>query len=414
MGWYLGIDIGKRFHVACLADAEGKEVGVPLTFNADREGFLKLESFLKTAAGDGGLGSVKAGMEATGHYWLSLYLYLQERGLDVSVLNPLEVKAFRNEGIRGNKTDAVDAVKISKLLRFGDFREAYVPDGDMAALRQLTRLRGDLVETLTSFKHKATAVLDQLFPEYGKLFSDAFGVTSRALLSEASTPEAIAALPAKRLTAVLRAASRGRFGEEKAREVQTVARGTVGRTGKGTDMFAAGLEVILSEVDHLQEKIDGLDKLIAASMEVVPTTLTTIPGIGTTLAAVILAEIGDASRFFGNKDGAEKLVALAGLDPKLRSSGQFQGKTKMSKRGSPYLRHALHTASFVAVFTAKDPLFRGIYEKHREKGKHPEVAISHVSRKMTHVIFSLLKNNTPYDPEGGNRRQAKREVVSET
>lgn len=121
-------------------------------------GWQQLKTHLKSLIDNIDQHSVHAGFEATGHYWFSLYHAFKEVGFKVSVLNPLEVKAFRHEGIRGNKTDRIDAFKIAKLLRFGDFKEAHIPNGDLIALRQLTRLRGDLIVLIGRLKQKCVAI----------------------------------------------------------------------------------------------------------------------------------------------------------------------------------------------------------------------------------------------------------------
>ena len=105
MKYYLGIDIGKRNHVAAITDSEGKVLARSLTFAATSDGWRLLVSYLEKLIDHTEYPSVLSGMEATGHYWLTLYIKLKELGVNVSVLNPLEVKAFRNEGIRGSKTD---------------------------------------------------------------------------------------------------------------------------------------------------------------------------------------------------------------------------------------------------------------------------------------------------------------------
>ena len=396
INYYLGIDIGKKNHVACLTNESGEILGKPCTFAATNAGRQQLKAHLDIFIDHKDYPSVRVGFEATGHYWIGLYLHLKEKGFPVSVLNPLEVKAFRNEGIRGSKTDAIDAVKIAKLLRFGDYREAHVPNAGLFSLRQLTRLRGDLMQMMGQLKQKSIAILDQMFPEYQSLFSDTFGTTSTALLSKANTPEAIGALSTTKLTNLLRSASHGRFGKDKAQTIKEAATDTMGIT-MGIDAFSLSLDILLSQIDHLQTRIDQLDGEIVGYTQKLNATITTIPGIGPTLAGVILAEIGDFDRFI-SKDGGEKLVALAGIDPKLKTSGQFEGKTKMSKRGSPYLRHALRQGAFIAVTVSKDPMFTRIYQKHINKGKHMEVALSHVARKMVHVIYSLLKSKKSYTP----------------
>ena len=98
------------------------------------------------------------------------------------------------------------------------------------------------------------------------------------------------------------------------------------------------------------------------------------------------------------RHGAKKLVAAAGIDPKVRESGAWTGKAKMSKRGSKYLRTAILQAAHTAVYILHDPMLTTIYDRQVARGKHHEIAISHVAHKMLHVIFSVLKNERPYTP----------------
>ena len=111
------------------------------------------------------------------------------------------------------------------------------------------------------------------------------------------------------------------------------------------------------------------------------------------LGAVILSEIGDISRF----QSSDKLAAFAGLDPTVKQSGDFVGtKNHMSKRGTPYLRRAIWLASTIAV--QRDPMFRAYYEKKAAEGKKYMTIIGHVTKKMTAVIFAVLRDNKPYVP----------------
>lgn len=396
MKYLLGIDIGKFKHVACLINEQGDLIDKPITFSTDIAGWQILLKHIDNSIVYRDYPSIHAGFEATGHYWLTLYAKLKELGMSISVLNPLEVKAFRNEGIRGSKTDKIDAIKIARLLRFGDYRNTYVPDKDFIALRQLVRLKIDLTNMTTRLKQKVIGILDTIFPEYQSLFTDTFGTTSKILLSKTCIPEEIAAIPTAKLTRLLKQVSRGQYGSKKAENIKSSASSTMGIT-IGLDAFSLSVEILLSQIDHLDKQIERLEKEINRKTEKITTVLNTVPGIGKSIAGTVLAEVGDIKRFIG-KDGAEKLVALAGLDAKLKESGQYQGKAKMSKRGSGYLRSAIRQASFVAVMVSKDPMFTRIYQKQINKGKHMEVALSHVERKMIHVIYSVLKNNKNYVP----------------
>ena len=121
--------------------------------------------------------------------------------------------------------------------------------------------------------------------------------------------------------------------------------------------------------------------------------ITTIPGIGNILGAIIISEIGDISRF----DSASKLVAFAGLDVSVKQSGEFVGtKNKISKRGSPYLRRAIWTAASRAAFC--DPVLSDYYQSLRTRGKHHLTAVGAVARKLCNIIFAVLRDNKPYQP----------------
>ena len=119
--------------------------------------------------------------------------------------------------------------------------------------------------------------------------------------------------------------------------------------------------------------------------------ITTISGIGETLGAIIISEIGDINRF----NAPNKLVAFAGLDVRVNQSGEFSGtRNKISKRGSPYLRRAIWLASTRAAFC--DPVLSEYYQSLRARGKHHLTAVGAVARKMCNIIFVILKENRPY------------------
>ena len=123
------------------------------------------------------------------------------------------------------------------------------------------------------------------------------------------------------------------------------------------------------------------------------TRLETIIGVGTTLATVILSEIGgDIKKFFS----VPKLVAYSGLYPKSRQSGESKTDGHMSKHGSLYLRRAVWLATSVAAF--KDTAVCLFYQKKRAEGKDHLTAIGHVCHKMLAIIFAVLRGNKPYIP----------------
>ena len=189
--------------------------------------------------------------------------------------------------------------------------------------------------------------MDRVFPEYQHFFTDMFGKTSTELLSAAVTPEELLAIPTDELCAILKKASRGRFGEAKAEEIRAAAKSSFGIT-IATSAFAMQLRQLLEMIELLERQMDELDFEIEQRMSALDTCITTCPGVGKVLGGIILGEIGDISRFPEPK----KLVAFIGIDPSVHQSGEFNGtQNKMSKRGSPHLRRAIWMAASVAAFS---------------------------------------------------------------
>lgn len=186
-------------------------------------------------------------------------------------------------------------------------------------------------------------------------------------------------------------ASRGRFGFDKACQIQDFARNSFGII-LASSSFSLIIKQYIEQLKSFEACIDIFDAEIAKIYDSFDCKLHTITGIGKTLAAVILSEIGgDISKF----SSVPKLVAYAGLYPKTRQSGDsIHSNGHISKRGSPYLQRAIWLASFVAAF--KDPVIHQFYERKRADGKDHLNAMGHVCHKLLSIIFAVLRDNKPY------------------
>jgi len=386
---YLGIDIGKNNHEAGIVNDDGTHSGKSLRFSNTAEGFEKLLKFIETKRPAGE--ELRVGMEATGHYWLALYSFLHKAGFPIAVINPIQSDSLRNFYIRQAKTDAVDCFLIADVLRFGRYTETHLADEDMVALRNLARLRESIIDTCADYKRQVIAILDQVFPEYERLFSDVFGEGSKAFLKTCGTPDQCIEINTKKLSALLQKASRGRFGLEKARELKAAAQSSCG-IDLATDAFSFQIRILIEQIEFTEGQVEKIDRKIKKQLEKLNTVILTIPGIGPANGAVILGEIGDISRF----ENPKKLVSFAGIDPTVMQSGNFTGAhNRLSKRGSPYLRRAIWLAAVTAARV--DPVFKAFYEKKRSEGKAHGTAIGAVARKLTYTIHAVLKANQPYE-----------------
>ena len=211
-----------------------------------------------------------------------------------------------------------------------------------------------------------------------------------ALLSEFPGAHQIAATHLTHLKTVLSDASKGRYGREKAVEIREAARNSI-----GSRMPAKSLELkhTIQLIRELDAEIDEVEKEINSRMDEIHSPITTIPGIGYRMGAMILAEIGD----FHNFDSADKILAYAGLSPSTYQSGQLTNcYSHMEKRGSRYLRYALFNATkYVCLW---DPTFAAYLSKKRAEGKHYNVAISHAAKKLVRLIYAMERSGQPYRP----------------
>jgi transposase len=384
--YYCGIDVAKRKHAISLMDDHGHPVQRPFTIENTRAGFDHLLHALAHLQEP-----VLIGLEATGHYWWALYEDLTQHGYPVVVLNALQIHAFRKSGVRKVKSDRTDASWIAEFLRFSQPEPAQPTTAVFLQLKEVSRFRYHLSDQIGDGKRKLLSILDRVFPEYETLFSSVFLNSSRQLLAKAASAQELATFDLAELTELLKTTSRNRFGRTKAERVQTVAQQSVGVHFLAD---AAQLEVrcLLAQIDLLEEQRDQVDVALAQLMDQVPPHLTTIPGVGPTTGAALLAEIGDVQRF----DAPEKLVAYAGIDATVYQTGQFEARQRhMSKRGSPYLRHALWQAASMAI--QHDDELRAYYDRKRKEGKSHGTALGAVCRKLLTRVFIVLKENRPYE-----------------
>jgi len=189
---------------------------------------------------------------------------------------------------------------------------------------------------------------------------------------------------------VLHEASKGHYSKDKAIEIRDAARCSI-----GSKLSAKSLELkhTIRLIRELDAEIEDVENKINSIMDQIHSPITTIPGIGVRMGAMILAEVGD----FSNFDSADKILAYAGLSPTTYQSGQLTNcYSHMEKRGSRYLRYALFNATkYVCLW---DPSFAAYLAKKRAEGKHYYVALSHAAKKLVRLIYAMEKSGLSYSP----------------
>lgn len=386
----VGIDVAKDKHDCFIINSEGIVLADVFTISNNMEGFNTLLNKLRicTTPQD----SIKVGLEATGHYSYNILGFLLDNGLATYVLNPLHTNLYRKSlSLRKTKTDRVDARTIAAMLLSDVGLKPYTDTAyHNEELKSLTRYRFGKVKERAQLKQSVSRLVCILFPELEKLVPTLHSVSVYALLAEFPGAEYIAAAHLTRLKVLLVDASHGRYGRDMAVEIRDAARCSI-----GSRMPAKSLELqhTIRLIRELDAEIEEIETSIQAIMDELHSPITTIPGIGYRMGAMILAEAGDFSRF----DSSDKLLAYAGMSPSTYQSGQLKNcYPHMEKRGSRYLRYALYNATkYVCLW---NPVFAAYLAKKRAEGKHYNVALSHAAKKLVRLIFALEKSKQPYCP----------------
>ena len=388
--YIIGIDIGKNHHEASIVSPEGKQIGRSLRFATTHKGADSLMSFIFKNIGNS---PCVFGMEATGHYWYPIYSFLKAKGYTIYVINLIQSDSLRKMYIRQTKNDSIDSFLIAEVIRFGQFGTTSMADENILAMRQLCRYRDSVISSRTEIKLRIGTIMEQIFPEYEKQFSSLWVSTSMGILEKYLTPENIENAPIDELFEIIKDKSHNKLTMKKAISIREAAADTFG-IKIAQDAFSFQLKQLIDRMNFLDKQIEALDCQILEYYEKFDCYLHTIPGIGIIGAATILAEIGDISRF----KNSSALVAFAGIDPTVRQSGEFNSThNHMSKRGSPYLRHAIFLAATTCSFH-NSPL-NAYYKKKRDQGKHHLTATGAVARKLTTVIYAVLRDSKPYEPK---------------
>lgn len=385
----LGIDIAKLNHVASCIDSSTNEIVFSnFKFKNDFKGFSTLLDKIKTFDTK----NLIIGLESTSHYGENLINFLFKQHFKVALINPLQTSHLRKANIRDAKNDNLDSLNIAKSLIFAKLNFISEKNINCFSLKKLTRFRSSLIKQRSKAKIQLTSLLDLLFPELQYLFkSKIHSKAIYSLLKKYPSAEEIAAPKDDEISNLLYASSKGHFKKEKSIELKSLAKTTVGI--KDTSISLHVIQLI--ELIELYDKqIKDIVTKIADTVDKLDTKLLSVPGISIIACAIILGETNN----FNNFSDSTKLLAFAGLDPKIRQSGNFNASScRMSKKGSPYLRYALIFTAWNIVRHSEK--FNKYYCLKRSQGKSHYNSLGHVAHKLVRVIFTLIKKNIVYQEE---------------
>ena len=400
---YVGIDVSKRNNVVYLMKSDGSKhssFAVQNNLGGAKQMVEKIVFAMKTMQ----LSDVVIGMEATSVYGENLMCFLREDGRigqfnrKLHLLNPKQVKKFKDAYSDLPKTDLVDSFVIADNLRFGRITaEVYMDDYRYRALQNLTRARFHAVSSLTKEKNR---FLNYLFMKCSglaqeKVFSDACSATAIAVAETFETVDELAYMSLDELTDFIAKSGRGRFEdpERVAKAVQVAAKGSYRLPKTVNDSINQVLSISIATMRTLEAQIKAFDKAIEKHFELIPNTLTSIKGIGWVYSAGIIAELGNINRF----ESQASVAKYAGLVWNQKQSGDFKGEhTRMIKSGNRYLRYYLIEAA--NSVRRCDPEFMRYYGlKYKEVNKYQHKrALALTARKLVRLVFRLLRDNRLY------------------
>jgi transposase len=400
---FVGIDVGSRDNAAHIMLPDGgKHSAFPIQNN--KGGAQTVSKRIVSALTDTGLKSVVIGIEATSVYGNNLLYFLREDGAlgafdrKLHVLNPKQVKKFKEAYSELPKTDPVDAFVIADSLRFGRIAKAvFEDDYCYKALQTLTRARFSAVHNMTREKQR---FMNYLFMKCSGLaqdnaFSNPFGVAALELYESFRTPDELANMDLKQLAAFISEKGKNRFpdAEKVAAAVISAAKNSYSLPDPVNASVSQALSISTSTIRAMQAQIKTIETEIQRQFKNIPNPLISVPGIGLVYSAGLIAEIGDIHRF----DNQAGLAKYSGLAWSKHQSGTFDGEdTHLIHSGNRFLKYYMCEAAFALVRC--DTEYRRYYDlKYKEVNKHQHRrALALTARKFVRLVFRLLKDNRLY------------------
>jgi transposase len=392
----IGIDVGGRQHVVarCRGDGPSRADREVLRVSQDRDGFAALDAWLERQAEPVTLVT----MESSGHYWMPLASHLRRREVPVAVVNPLAAKYFAKSRLVRTKSDPADARSLAEMA----MRDAPPARDPLAGveLRQAARFAMTLVTEQARVCQRLIRLVELGFPELGELFDDPACRTAREVLRIAPTARAAV----RRRTSTLADANAGpgrrRLGMARAERLQAAAADSIAVPELDAEV-AFEVDLLLDQYDLLERQIEAADRHVASLLDgETARRLQTIPGVGPSIVATLIAEIGDIGRF----DDFDQLLAYAGVHPAERSSGTKGSNPEtawhMSKAGNSHLRAATYRMAIVGV--AHNPVIAAHYARKRAAGKSKMNALGHCMRKALSLVWGVWRNGTDFDAAWGS------------
>lgn len=389
--YYLGIDVSKGYADFIIINSD--KIPVENSFQLDdtidghNRLYERLYNFLKNHPES----EIHSAVESTGGYEANRINFLIRCGLSnmnikTACLNPLGVSMNSKAGLKRNTTDKISAQNVAEFMIAHPEKVLFHPKDPLASARKQWTFIQMLTKQNTQMLNQLEKLLYCANPEIVRFCKDGVPEWVLKLLIKYPTALNLSKANAKSVSKIPYITS------ERAKELISNAKKSV---ASETDMVTGQLIVSTArQIVHLKaavkEQVQSLIKQITLpEVEL----LKSFPGIGDYSAVGLILEIYPTERFANVK----KMSAFFGLHPVLKQSGDGSVKPRMSKQGRKAVRQILFMAALNAV--AKNSMIKAIYQERIEKGMSKMAAIGYCMHKILRIIYGMMKNHTPFDPE---------------
>ncbi len=392
---YIGIDLAKGNSKVAAVDSSGESVFKPFSITNSKEGIKKLLSKLFSYKTD----QIICGMEISSNYWENICSYLKEMEISCILLNPYQVKKYRQAVGKKVKTDSIDAEAIAGLICGRRYKSLYISDDAVLELRELVRIKYSFQRRVKDLKKSVLALLYVVFPEYTRIISYPFSKVSMEILSKYPTSCHMAKASVSKLVKIFRRYQGCNFGLDKAKELISAAKDSF-YSGRASRSRGMTISMQIEEISSLESKIKQIEEEIKSLLDPKDPSggssaysiLNSIKGVGMGTIATFIAYVGDVGRF----SSSDKLISYIGFYPRIFESGKYRKKNPtIQKAGPKELRYMLYLAS-VACIKHNSQLKKYYYDK-VSAGMPAKKAIIKVAVKLSRMMYSMLRYKEGYD-----------------
>ena len=338
--------------------------------------------------------------EATGVYHRVLKKVLEDNNIKQFIINPLlSAKTRKNDSLRSPKTDKLDPKSIAKTYYSHSLHNSHKPETIYHELRELSRYYEDILVHLRKDKVAFRAQLDVVFPGYDTLYDDLYGPVALAVIEKYPHPEMLQKKKINTVSKVIQSKTCHRQAMSDTMADKAIEYSKTIYSGCDKD----DIEVLILQrfIKKFKEDMAEAERTIGEMIKLAQelpdfSIIKSIPGIGDNLAARIIAELGDMTRFKKKNE----LVAFAGLDPRISESGQNDGDhMHITKKGNKRLRCLLYLAVTCFIRLKRDDnSIKDFYIKKKQQSNPmcSKAAKTACASKLVRIIYSMCKTGELY------------------